>query len=68
MAVAGRLGYGRYGWGVGPYGESAVAGGVGAEIDPRILQRLRRQQQLIQTIKDDEEITALIMLATMRGS
>jgi len=68
MAVVGRSSYGRGTYGSGPYGLTIAAGGVGAEVDPRILQRLRRQQQLIQIIKDDEEITALIMLATMRGS
>jgi|TARA_R100001244_G_scaffold132369_1_gene108493 hypothetical protein len=66
--VVGRRGFGRRGWGSGPYGKVVPAGGVGAEVDPKTIQRLRRQQQLVQIIKDDEEISALIMLATMRGS
>ena len=67
--VVGRRGFGRRGWGSGPYGKPVLAGGgVGVEVDPKIIQRLRRQQQLVQIIKDDEEISVLIMLATMRGS
>tara|TARA_R100000687_G_C6404901_1_gene143649 strand:+ start:86 stop:295 length:210 start_codon:yes stop_codon:yes gene_type:complete len=66
--VVGRRGFGRRGWGSGPYGKVVPAGGVGAEVDPKTIQRLRKQQQLIQIIRDDEEISALIMLATMRGS
>lgn len=74
--VVGRRGFGRRGWGSGPYGKPVPAGGsvattteaLGEESRHQIIQRLRRQQQLVQIIKDDEEISALIMLATMRGS
>ena len=68
MAVVGRNGYGRRMYGSGQYGLPVAAGGEGIEVDTKITQRLRKQPQLIQIIKDDEEITALIMLATMRGS
>jgi hypothetical protein len=67
-AVLGRTGFGRRGWGSGPYGQMVPAGGEAVEVDPKIIQRLRKQQQLVQIIKDDEEISALLMLATMRGS
>ena len=74
--VVGRRGFGRRWWGAGPYGKPVPAGGsvattveaTGGESKHKRIQRLRRQQQLIQIIKDDEEISALIMLATMRGS
>tara|TARA_R100000656_G_scaffold79167_1_gene58183 strand:+ start:145 stop:354 length:210 start_codon:yes stop_codon:yes gene_type:complete len=68
VTVVDRRSYGRRSWGAGPWGEQVPAGGVAQEVSPKVLQRLRKQQNLRKIIKDDEEITTLIMLATLRGS
>jgi len=58
-------GFGRRQYGQGRYGVPVQIGGFGQKTSQATLKRLRLQQQ---RMLDDEEVAALMILQTMRGT
>tara|TARA_R110002012_G_scaffold157962_1_gene319307 strand:+ start:684 stop:887 length:204 start_codon:yes stop_codon:yes gene_type:complete len=56
-------GYGRRQYSQGSYGKDILIGGFGHKPNRATIKRLIAQQQ-----RDDEEVTALLLLQIMRGS
>jgi hypothetical protein len=69
MAYGNKSGWSRGAWGLGAWGQPITDGGWGSagipSVDHKKIKALRQQQY---RIKDDEEVSALIMLKLMRGT